>query len=473
MNFIIITAVLAYAIATVFLGLWTKGRNIDTSEDYYLASRSVSWFHLGLTVLATWFSTFSFLGAPGFFFTQGVKWYVIYAFYTFGGVVLFWFFSRKIWELGRDKNYITPADLLSDFYKSIAIRYLVGIVSILALIPYALIQLVGIGKAIEVATGGFISYEIVIISTGFITAFYVYSGGVKAILWTDIIQGILFALVILIGMLVAVNVAGGIFSGFELAVAKKPDLFTFGKGDLLHTISFCTTWTLGFITLPHLWQRSYMAKSADGLIKSGVFVAVIGLFLITALMLTGILSIAFMDSTGDSDKLIVNMFSEHFKYALPLLILAVFASGMSTVDSQLLTASSIFVRDLVKPFKKDLTTSAEKTLGRSFLLALISLLVILALLPDAQGPIIALATKGTALSVMIFIPLLGPTYFKSAQKAPAILALSIGSVYYILADMKLVSYTFGLTPFLAGLLLNFLIFITLYFISKGNQKNYL
>ncbi|MCB0325583.1 MAG: sodium:solute symporter family protein [Bdellovibrionales bacterium] len=466
MNALIIGSLLFYALVTAALGLWTRGRNEDTSEDYYVASRSVSWLHLGLTVTATWFSTFSFLGAPGFFFTKGVKWYVSFTFYTFGGVVLFWFFSRKIWLMGRGKNYITPADLLADFYNSVLIRYLVGIVSLIALVPYALIQLVGIGKAVEVATNNFISYETVVISTGVVTAFYVFTGGVRAVLWTDIIQGILFAFVIVVAMGIAVYAAGGLSSGFAAAVEKRPELFVFAEGDFLNTVSFMATWTIGFITLPHLWQRSYMADSADGLIKSGIVVAFGGLLMITALMVTGVLCISFMDVAGDSDKLIVTMFSEHCPYAVPLLILAVFASGMSTVDSQLLTASSIFVRDIVKPLKSSLDTRTERLLGQYFLVGLIAVLVVLALLPDAQGPIIALATKGTALAVMLFIPLLGPTYLPAANKVSAVGALTLGSLYYVLADIGYVDTAFGLTSFLSALLLNTVVFFFLYFCTK-------
>ncbi len=463
MNTSIIAIILLYIVLTVFLGIWTKNKGEDSLEDYYLAGRSVSWIHLGLTVLATWFSTFTFLGAPGFFYTQGVKWYAVYAFYTFGGVVLFWFFSRKIWILGRNKDYITPGDLLSDFYKSQAIRYIVALISILAIIPYALIQLVGIGKAISGATNGFVSYELVILCTGVVTAFYVYAGGVRAILWTDVFQAVLFFAVIIISCVVAVSVSGGFIEGFSKALVNKPEAFLFKEGDTLSVISTSLTWTLGFITLPHLWQRAYMAKSANNLTKSSLMVAVIAFFLITALMITGIFGMGFISDVKDSDQFIANMFKAHFKYALPLFVLAAFASGMSTVDSQLLTASSVFVRDLIKPFKKDLSDKTEKKLGQIFLFLLIIVLVFLALMPDAQGPIISLATKGTGLAVMLFIPLLGPTYFPNANKYAAFFGLFVSGVYYILAETGVLTFVFGLTPLLAGLILNLLIFLMLNF----------
>lgn len=468
MNTLILAVIVAYTAITIFLGLWTRKRNIDSSDDYYLASRSVGWFHLGLTVFASWFSTFTFLGAPGFYFTKGVKWYVAFGFYTFAGTVLFWFFSRKIWMLGREKNYLTPADLLADFYQSTLIRYLVGLVSVLALVPYALIQLVGIGKAIEAATNGFVGYDSIIIATGVVTAFYVFIGGVRAILWTDIFQGILFALVIFVAMVLAIEMAGGITTGFATVASKQPDLFIFTDDDPLQAISLMTTWTLGFVTLPHLWQRSYMAKSAEHLVKANLMVVIGGFLLINALMITGILAVSFMDAGGDSDKLIVNMFAEHLPLALPLFILAAFCSGMSTVDSQLLTASSIFVRDLVKPIKVDLSSKAERQLGRIFLIVLITVLVILGLLPDAQGPIIALATKGTSLSVMLFIPLLGPTFMPSMTKTAALTALGLGSTYYILGEAGVITFTFGLTPFLAGLLLNGFIFLLFFLVRPRN-----
>ena len=76
MTTVILITLGVYLLLTVGLGLSAKARSANTSEDYFLAKRQVSWVHLGLTIFATWFSTFAFLGAPGFFFSLGVNWFL-------------------------------------------------------------------------------------------------------------------------------------------------------------------------------------------------------------------------------------------------------------------------------------------------------------------------------------------------------------------------------------------------------------
>jgi solute:Na+ symporter, SSS family len=440
MTAVIITLVLIYISLTLLLGRKARRAAANTSEDYFVAERSLSWGHLALTFFATWFSTFAFLGSPGFFYKHGATWYFTQGVFCLSAPFLAWFMGRKIWLLGRRHGYLTPGDLLADFYQSNAVRYITAIISILALIPYCLIQLVGIGKVFAASTGNAAPYWSGVGLAVLATAFYTFVGGIRAIVWTDIIQGILFFIVLLLGGGITLYAAGGIFDGYTAALAVRPEAFELDPNQVGSPLTMILIWSFGFILLPHLWQRTYMAGSAAAYSKSIVVFSIISFLFIITSMLIGTLAIGFMPELSDSDKLVPLIFAEYLPGALPLLVLATFAAGMSTIDSQLLTAASVIVRDFRAPFVKGkLDSYKEMRLGKIVVLGMILLLGCLAVRPESRGSIILLASKGTAIAFLLLVPLCGPLLWKRASRIGALACLIAGSVTLILFEAEFIS----------------------------------
>ncbi|RME61593.1 MAG: sodium:solute symporter family protein [Candidatus Dadabacteria bacterium] len=469
MTTIIISVVVIYCALSIWFGVLTNRLSKDTSEDYFLASRSVSWFHLALTIFATWFSTFAFLGAPGFAYKMGASWFAMQGVFGVGSALLLWFIGRKLWLAAKKRDYITPGDLLADFYGTNALKIIVGVLSVLALVPYCLIQLIGIGKAMTVATHGEVDYYQAVLFASTVTAFYIFSGGLRAIIWTDILQGILFTLVLIVAAAVAINVSGGIESGFKVSLSTSPHLFVLSPSKIGAPISMMIIWSLGFILLPHLWQRSYMAKSAETIGKAIVVHTVLSFIVIVATVVIGTLAAGFMPGITETDKLVPFMFARYAPYALPLLVLAAFASGMSTIDSQLLTASSVIIRDLVEPLrKKQLKSSTERIVGKVVVVSLIGLLTVLALLPEMQGPIVELASKGVSIALLFLAPLIGPLAWKGATKEGAFWGLLIGVLVLFLFEFKIISISlpFSFYPAPFALLIELALFFIISIMTK-------
>ncbi len=458
----IIITIALYALLTVYLGFRANQGSLDNVNDYFLASRTLSSSHLAVTTMATWFSTFAFLGAPGFYYSKGFAWGMAIIFYVFVGVLLLWFIGRKLWMVAREKGYITPAELLVDFYNNRTIGYITALISILSLIPYVLIQVVAIGKVIEGSTDGFVSYEVAVVVAGAVAAFYVFLGGMRAIILTDWIQGILFAGVIVISAIVTIYASGGFVPGIENSIAAQPDLFVMDPDNMGFTMSLAFSWMLGFILLPHLWQRTYMAESAQAYTKSIYYQAIITVVLITGISITGLLSIGLVDGLEDSDKLVPTLFSTYIPWAAPLLVLATFAAGMSTTDSQLLTVSSVFVRDIIHPITKErLEKHRGKMISRYLVIALVGFITILALLPESQGPIVLLASKGIGIVVLLLIPLIGPLYWEKATATGAIWGMLSGFSFQLAYEFNAfeLPYSFGapIPSLVIGLIVLFLL----------------
>ena len=110
-------------------------------EDYYLAGRGQGWVVTSLTIMATFFSSFALLGAPGMVYREGVVFALVSLNVPVAGYCVYLLGSR-IWEAGRMRGYVTPADMICDYYESgVALRLLVVLVGILFTIPYVMMQL--------------------------------------------------------------------------------------------------------------------------------------------------------------------------------------------------------------------------------------------------------------------------------------------------------------------------------------------
>lgn len=457
---------------SILLGIKAHKSESGTTDSFFLANRSVSWFHLGLTIFATWFSTFAFLGVPGFIYKTGVNWLLAQVSFLFFPPLLLWFVGRKMWLFARVRGYITPGDLLSDFYSSNNIKLLSAVISIAALIPYSVIQFVGMGKVISSSTGGSISYATGVILAAMTTLIYISSGGIRAIILTDIIQGLLFLTVIVLACAATIYSCGGLSNGFLLAKAIKPEIFVFDTANIGNPISLAFTWTFGFLVLPHLWQRTYLAESASSFSKSIVLFTFLSMVFVTGVLVAGFFGAALLPSLKDTDLLIPSLFSQFIPWGLPLVVIATFAAGMSTIDSQLLTASSIITCDLAKPIFGDrLGAKTLHLIGRTLAILLIIIVATIALSPYSQGAIITLASKGTAISLLLLIPLCAPLIIKDCSESAAVGSIIFGALWLTALESKLINITLplGFAPILPSIFFQLIYFFTLNYYSK--RKN--
>jgi len=152
---------------------------------------------------------------------------LILACFAFSVPFMTWLIGRRVWLLGNLRGYITPGDLFEDRYKSKALKVITAVIGVAALFPYCTIQFVAIGKVLSSVTEGAISYSSAVIFLTLLTAFYTFLGGIRAIILTDMIQGTIFLVVLMLGAYVSLTEAGGLVEGLENAIAARPEAFVF------------------------------------------------------------------------------------------------------------------------------------------------------------------------------------------------------------------------------------------------------
>ncbi len=174
---------------TIGIAVWSKFFQKETSEDYFLAGRSVPWFLASLAIFASLFSTISFVSVPGEAFGNGVM-------LSLNSWLGFLFYPVAIWLFLRFFFFLptfTAYEYLERRF-NLATRLLgSGIFTVVKLI-YAGIVFYAAAVLLEVLVG--IDPTTTIIVVGLVTVAYTTLGGMKGVILTDAMQ----ACVIVLGM---------------------------------------------------------------------------------------------------------------------------------------------------------------------------------------------------------------------------------------------------------------------------------
>ncbi len=191
----------------IFWGI-KSAQTAKTASDYFLAGRRLSMWVFVLAATATSFSGWTFMGHPGLVYRDGFQ-YAYASFYAitipFTGVM----FLKRQWMLGKRFGYVTPGEMLSDYFQGDAIRILTVLVALLFSIPYLGVQLGASGFLFNVLTDDLISQNVGMWVLSMVVLIYVASGGLRAVAYVDTVQCILLGLGIVITGMIALDMAGG------------------------------------------------------------------------------------------------------------------------------------------------------------------------------------------------------------------------------------------------------------------------
>lgn len=424
-----------YLVGLKFVSYYAHKISTNTTEDYFLAGRNIGLMALIGTTMASIFSTGTVVSSPSEFFRQGSGYFWVF-FFAFMPVVYF-FLAVKMWKLGKVKGYVTPGDMLGDFYKSKSVVFWCAAIGLLALLPYAVAQLVAIGKTFEALTDGKITYfwgvTIVTISIGL----YLFFGGARAVVWTDMIQGFIFAGLLIIAGIMAVKWAGGWDAMVTTLTTQYPEKTSFA-GKVKWRYFELGLLPLSFSFLPYLWQRMYMARTATSVAKNLMSVPIIFvvLFFITWLLGTSAHNM-FPEGLKDADNVLGAVFRVNAPYFGAFVLVAAFAAGMSTVDSQLLSAGSLITHDLRKLIKPgDAVSNFVFVFGRWATIVLMVLLYLWSLTLKSQS-VLNLIILGISLTI-IYIPcVFGMFYWKRATTTGASWSMGAGLIVALIKQFKI------------------------------------
>lgn len=460
-----LSVVIAYFLFVLALGLLAKSRLKDSPSQYFLAGRSLGSFILLGTMAATNFSAFTVFGASGAGYRDGLSFFPIMAFGTGFMALTFWLVGKRIWQAGRKHDLVTPAELVQRVYKHQGLAALFALVMVGFTVPYLALQPLAGGKVLGQLFGiphwgGAVLVTLVIV-------IYTLRGGLKAVAWTDVFQGFLMLAL----MIAALGIVAGAHGGWSEAFAKvsqtQPALMERPGPRGMYTpavwFSFLALWFFCDPMFPQLFQRFYSANSERALARSMFYyplVCTVVFALPVALGVLGRLTAPDLSGKAADGILPLLMTSLAGDFMGTLVLAAGLAALMSTMDSQLLTLSSIFSRDLWPLISG---RKAENALvGRIFVLVLAGAGLATALM--ANTTILALGlTAFTGLAVLFPTVLFG-LWLDNPRPAPAITSILIGEALVIAYHLKLLP-TFGFLPAVPVMAVSVAVYLVAHFFT--------
>lgn len=419
----------------LFIGilLWISGiaskSNVATPSDFFLANRSLGTIVLTMTTGASYFSTWTLLGAIGNHYRDGV-WFTAFAAWAIVHALFIWLFGSRIWYLGRKHQFVTPGDMMEKYYKSPFLRILYAIVGMIGLIPYMLIQITGGAFSLNSLTNNTIPYWVGILVMGVFVGVIVTLSGGRGAAWADTFMGFFFGTTLVIITLIFIYNAGGLKAFIHLQ-ETAPDILV-NKGNFTGIIETALGLMFGYWIMPHMWQKFYSAGSPMILAKTSIITP----FWNSWLMALGALFIGMLAHTPglvpglsaeNSDTIIPLFFSTYAPFFGTVVVAAVIAAGISTINSALLSSASLLVNDIYVRFvNKDVTPSRTTFISKLTVLLMTLIVIVFAFIPAAQGYLVPIAGLGYGIVLQLVPSAIGPLYWKKGTLAGAILSIIIG-----------------------------------------------
>lgn len=347
---------LCYLIILIVVATWSR-KESTTLQGYFIAGKKLPPWVVAFSTNATGESGWLLLGLTGMGYAVGAHaFWVVLGEVT--GIALAWILiSRRLKRLGDKSDSITVPDVLAAMFndKHHVIRSISVLIILVMVMTYVAAQMVATGKAFDGFTDLNYAWGVVVGST--IIILYTLVGGFKAVAWTDLIQGVLMLLGLIILPIVAINAGGGWNAITSNLMAQDPGLLSpwgpDGKSTLaiVGVISFLAI-GVPFIGVPQLMVRFMSARSEKSLVPAMTLsVIVIFLFDVGA-VLTGMAGRALFPGLEDPEGILPLMSTAMLpEWMAGIMMVIVLAAIMSTVDSLLILASSAVVRDYMQKIR--------------------------------------------------------------------------------------------------------------------------
>lgn len=339
-----------YLVILAGLALWSRSETHSMS-GYFIAGKKLPPWVVAFSTNATGESGWLLLGLTGMGYVAGAQAFWVVAGEVIGIALAWLLLSRRIKRLSDQSDSITVPDVLAARFNDQAhVLRKISLLIILVMVgAYVAAQMVATGKAFDGFTG--LDYSTGVLVGAAVIILYTLVGGYKAVAWTDLIQGILMLLGLIIVPWIAIEAAGGWLSVTDNLAGQDPGLLTpwgpEGKSTaaMVGILSFLAV-GLPFMGVPQLMVRFMSARSEKSLVPAMVISVVVILMFDVGAVLTGMAGRALFPGLEDPESILPVISTTLLHPVLGgIMMVVVLAAIMSTVDSLLILASSAVVRD--------------------------------------------------------------------------------------------------------------------------------
>ena len=452
---------------------WLASRQTRSPSDFFLANRSLKAWVTAISSTASSESAWAVLGTVGLSYTEGLSaiWFLPGCLM---GYMINWFFiAEKIRKQSKESKAVTLSDYIENHFndEKHVLRLISVVIIFSCMMAYVAAQLTAIGKTFDAIFG--VPHILSVSVGGMLVLGYTMMGGVRAVAWTDFIQGLIMVFGLVVVSLMAVQSLGG-FSTMLLEVEQaSPTTLDWMGGKSIAAFFGSMVGLLGiglgYPGQPHVVTR-YMAAKNTQVIKNGTWIALgWGLLIYSSSILLGICGQVLFPGLEDPEHL----FLKAAEQLLPTLMTAIVLTGvlsaiMSTISAQILVAASTAAHDIYSKMLKQSLSHKQIIFVSRLTVLFLGLGAILIALGETRVifwfVLFAWSGLGASFGPLILYTL----YWKETSRQGAIAGMLTGFVITLVWKIKGLSDSviYELVP--AFLLSS----LAIYFVSKATKKNF-
>jgi sodium/proline symporter len=386
MNTATLTTFLIYLVILMVLGIiaYRKTHNL---ADYMLGGRQLGSGVTALSAGASDMSGWLLLGLPGALYAEGLN-QIWIGVGLIVGAYLNWLFVASRLRVYTEKagNALTIPEFLHNRFQdsSNLLRIISALVILVFFTFYISSGLVSGAVLFENSFG--LNYTTALWIGTFVIMAYTFLGGFLAVSWTDVLQGILMLLALIIVPIVTIIEVGGWDMMMTHINQVDPTRLDILKDMSLLSMISLMAWGLGYFGQPHILVR-FMAIKSEREIPKARRIAMSWMIASTiGAILTGFVGIAYFANNplDDPEKVFLTLSQVLFNpWVAGFLLAAILSAIMSTIDSQLLVSSSVITDDFYQAFVRKNASQTELVwIGRISVLVIAILALVLAYNPD-------------------------------------------------------------------------------------------
>lgn len=347
----------AYLVLLFGIGWWGDRRFGKTYEGFVTADKSLGGWVAAISAAASSESAWVMLGLSGLGYSKGIAAYWAAIGCTLGFVATSLFVVVQLRRSSAEVKILTLGDYLEHLLgdRRHVIKAVSSVLITFFMLVYVVAQFVGTGK--QMAGMQLMGYHGGVVAGAVIIGIYVLIGGYAAVCWTDMLQGLLMAAVMIVFPVVAVSRAGGLDAvGATLARENLATFWVGGQGLSWAAIGFALGQLgigIGYPGMPHSIIR-FVTVRDDRAAKNAALIGVVwGALVLFGAVSLGIAGRALLPGLADPEHILPAFTAKFFHPVVSGLILAaVSAAIMSTADSQLMMAATAAIHDLFYPVSR-------------------------------------------------------------------------------------------------------------------------
>ncbi len=456
----LVIVVLSMAVMVWIGWISYKKRLGVTISDFFAASKTLGYLVLALALFADAYSGNSFVGYAANTYRAGA-WFLVYPQFMVAGLIGALIIAPPLINLGKRWGYVSPFDYIEHRFDSKLVVFLALIFMIWGTFVQFAEQFFAMGYLGEVASGGVVPYQVVVVLFALVILSYVWLGGFRGTALTAAVQGALM-LFSLMMMLVLINIMGGFSKSIDVVwQAANKKLLLPSSTTMITWYSTVILILLGLPTYAHVLQFYMGVKDIDNLKKTFRLKAPFFVFAALTLWMVGMFGSGIFPNLpkGATDKLVpylmgaVTLSHPAGRTIASFMGLGVIMATLSTAGAAIMVLSMILSKELYKRFINPQATDEQVIRASRYSLIL---LIVLALLMTFRPTLTIWRWTEIKFEILLQATpaLILGLYSARIKRVPIMVGMVLGGVLAVALTLTGHSKVWGIHAGIIGFLVN-------------------